>query len=439
VRQVRSSWLGVALLVVGICGLGVPSVKAGEEPPAEDLVQRARRLLDRVPLIDGHNDLPWALREQVSNQLDRIDLASDTRTREEPLHTDISRLRSGGVGGQFWSVFVPVDLEGAAAVSVLFEQIDLVHRLTQRYSETFEMAYTAADVERIHGAGKIASMIGIEGGHSINNSLALLRQSFMAGARYMTLTHWKSTDWADAATYKPEHGGLTRFGEEVVREMNRLGMLVDLSHVSAETMNDALDITAAPVIFSHSSARGLNGHSRNVPDEVLERVAHNGGVVMVTFVPVFLSEELRQYYAAAEAEKKRLEELWIGQPDPAASAYEEWKEAHSKPSVSIQDVADHIDHIRAKAGIDHIGIGSDFDGIGSTPNGLEDVSTYPALLAELLRRGYSDEDIGKIAGRNVLRVMHQAEKVAARLRSERPPSEALITDLDAPAREAAED
>ena len=416
----------VVALSLGLCLAGVSSASA----QGDDLAQRVRKVLERVPLIDGHNDLPWAVREQFSNHLERLDLAGDTRTLEDPMHTDIARLRQGGVGGQFWSVYVPVDLEGPAAVVALFEQIDVVHRLTQRYSDTFEMAATADDVERIHRAGKIASLIGIEGGHSIDNSLAVLRLAYQVGARYMTITHWKNTDWADAATFAPQHGGLTPFGKEAVREMNRLGMLVDLSHVSAETMADALDVAQAPVIFSHSSARAVNGHPRNVPDEILERLVDNGGVVMVTFVPVFLAEELRQHLATAAAEKKRLEELWIGQPETASSAYKAWKEAHPAPKASIADVADHIDHIRAKAGIDHIGIGSDFDGMGSTPVGLEDVSTYPALFAELLRRGYSDEELGKIAGLNVLRALRQAEKVAARLQAERSPSEALITDLD---------
>jgi membrane dipeptidase len=417
--------LGVALLVVGWSA-------ALAQPPTDepDYAAQARRLLDTVPLIDGHNDVPWTLRGKVNNQLERQDLAGDTSTLDRPMHTDLARLRRGGVGGQFWSVYVPVDFEGAAAVVALFEQIDLVQRMTARHADSLEMAYTAADVERIHGAGKIASLIGIEGGHSIDNSLAVLRQSYLAGARYMTLTHWKNTDWADAATFEPEHGGLTAFGREVVREMNRLGMLVDLSHTSPETMVDALEVSEAPVIFSHSSARGVVDHPRNVPDEVLDRVRDNGGVVMVTYVPLFVSEPVRQHAAAVAAEKARLEELFIGQPQAAAEALDRWREQHPAPQATLADVADHIDYIRDRIGVDHIGIGSDFDGIDAGPLGLEDVSTYPALLGELLRRGYSDDDVGKIAGRNVLRVMRRAEEVARRLQQERPPSEALITDLD---------
>lgn len=410
---------------------------AAGDAAMDELAARARTILDEVPLVDGHNDLPWALRDQVSGQLGRIDLNASTLDREKPLHTDIERLRRGGVGAQLWSVYVPVDMEGADAVQAVFEQIDLVHRLNAAYPETFEMARTADDIERIHDSGKIASLIGMEGGHSIGNSLAVLRQTYAVGARYMTLTHWKATDWADAATFEPLHDGLTEFGKEVVREMNRLGMLVDLSHVSPKTMADALDTAEAPVIFSHSSARGVTDHPRNVPDDILRRLQKNGGLVMVTFVPGFVSEELRQHGAAKAAEEARLESLYIGQPDAAAKALEAWEEANPAPRASLAQVADHVDHIRDVAGIDHIGVGSDFDGIGSVPEGLEDVATYPALFAELLRRGYTDADIRKIAGENFLRAFRGAEAAAARLQKERSASEALIADLDGEAEPAA--
>jgi membrane dipeptidase len=433
----RSSSLATMMSMLSCLSFLAAAQPSGQAPAAgsEHLVARARRLIAEVPLIDGHNDLPWELRQRAGNRLDRLDLradlAADPAGGERPLHTDIPRLKAGGVGGQFWSVYVPVDLDGPAAVQAVFEQIDLVHRLAARYPEAFEVAFSAADVERIHRAGKVASLVGMEGGHSIANSLAVLRRTYAAGARYLTITHWKDTDWADAATDAPRHGGLTRFGEEVLREMNRLGMLVDLSHVSAETMQDALAVAEAPVIFSHSSARALCGHPRNVPDEVLARLKDNGGVVMVTFVPVFVSEELRQHEAAEAAKQARLASLFGGEPGGAEQALAAWKAAHPEPRATIAQVADHIDHIRRVTGIDHLGIGSDFDGMSSTPVGLEDVSKYPALFAELLGRGYSDEDVQKVAGGNVLRVLRRAEEVAARLQAARPASEARIEDLDA--------
>lgn len=393
---------------------------------ADDALETAKRILREVPLVDGHNDLPWELRQQVANQLARIDLRGDTSTRAEPMHTDIPRLRSGGVGAQFWSVYIPVDLEGPEAVKTVIEQIDVVKRFTDQYDEAFEMAYTAGDVVRIHRAGKIASLIGMEGGHSIDDSLATLRQLYDLGARYMTITHWKSTSWADAATSDPQHSGLSPFGEEVIREMARLGMLIDLSHTSPETMNDVLDITPAPVIFSHSSARGVTPHPRNVPDDVLRRLRDNGGVVMVTFVPSFVSNELRIWSADQNAAEKRFEELYPGEPDVRTKSLEQWEQERPRPSATIAQVVDHIDRIRSVAGIDHIGIGSDFDGISSTPVGLEDVSTFPSLLAELLRRGYSEGDVKKIAGRNVLRVMREAERISNELRTSTTPSEMLF-------------
>jgi membrane dipeptidase len=406
-------------------------------PPDAALVEKARRLLDQVPLVDGHNDVAWELRDRVKNHLARLDLRSDTSgLAPKRMHTDIPRLRKGGVGAQFWSVYVPADKAGPESVRMVMEQIDVVHRLAELYPDTFEIATTADDIVRIHKAGRIASLIGMEGGHSIDNSLGVLRQLYAAGARYMTLTHSKNVDWADSGTDKPEHGGLTKFGEEVVREMNRLGMLVDLSHVSPATMKDALAVSAAPVIFSHSSARALDAHPRNVPDDVLALLAGtggNGGVVMVTFVPGFLSEEVRSWNADKDAAEARLKALHPDDPDQVKSELEAWTTVHPSPKATLAQAADHIEHVRKVAGLDHVGIGSDFDGIPSTPVGLEGVDTYPVLLAELMRRGWTDEEIKKLAGLNVLRVFRETEAVAARLRKERPASDARIEELDAPA------
>lgn len=393
---------------------------------AQDHLATAKRILREVPLIDGHNDLPWELRQQVGGQLTRIDLRSDTSAREKPMHTDIPRLRAGGVGGQLWSVYVPMSIEGPEAVKAVLEQIDLVKRFTRQYDDTFEMAYSADEIVRIHRSGRIASLIGAEGGHSIDNSLAVLRQLYDAGTRYMTLTHSDNTQWVDSATDDPQHGGLAPFGEEVVREMVRLGMLVDLSHTSPETMHDVLDLTPAPVIFSHSSARALTGHPRNVPDDVLRRLKDNGGIVMVTFVTVFVSEERRVWSADQQAARKRLETLFPGDPAAREHAMEEWERQNPLPEATLEQVADHIDHIREVAGIDHIGLGSDFDGISTTPVGLGDVSTFPALFAELLERGYSEADLKKIAGLNFLRVMLEAEQISAELRITTAPSEVLF-------------
>jgi membrane dipeptidase len=422
----RTIWiLGPLMLLLTV------SAGLAEEAKADPaLVERARRILREVPLIDGHNDVPWELRQRVTNHLDKLDLAQDTSRLEKPMMTDIPRLREGGVGGQFWSVYIPVENAGTQAVGMVMEQIDVVHRLVERNPDAFEIATTADDIVRIHKAGKIASLIGMEGGHSIDNSLGVLRMLHAAGARYMTITHSKNNDWADSATDAPKHGGLTPFGEEVVREMNRLGMLVDLSHVSPDTMKDAMAVSEAPVIFSHSSARALDAHPRNVPDEILRKIPEDGGVVMVTFVPSFIAEEVRAWNAAKDAEEARLKALHPENPDLVKSTLAAWQKAHPEPRATLSQVADHIEHVRKVAGIDHVGIGSDFDGITSTPLGLEGVQTFPALLAELLRRGWTDEEIKKLAGENVLRVMREVEKVSARLRKERPASDASITDLD---------
>jgi membrane dipeptidase len=392
---------------------------------AQDFVARARRLHQQVPLIDGHNDYPWALRENnVERDINRLDI----RMPQPSIHTDIPRLREGGVGGQFWSVYVPASTP--APMRTTFEQIDVVHRMVRRYPDTFELARTAADVERIFKARKIASLIGMEGGHSIENSLSALRMFHTAGARYMTLTHSTNIAWADSGTDQPKLGGLSRFGEEVVREMNRMGMLVDLSHTSPDTMDDALRVTEAPVIFSHSVARALNDHGRNVPDTILRQLPKNGGVVMVTFVPAFLSPAANEHNKRQTAERDRLRALYPNDTTRVDAEVKAWQRANPEPRATLADVANHVDHIRKVAGIDNVGIGSDFDGITSVPLGLENVSTYPALTAELLKRGYSDAEVKKILSLNVLRVMKRAEVVAAHLQKQREPSVATIEKLD---------
>ena len=395
-----------------------------------DYAGRVARILRETPLIDGHNDLPWEIRERFNSDLAAVDLKSDTAHLPPPpdvapLMTDIPRLRAGQVGGQFWSVWIPPETMGFEAVQATLEQIDLVKRMAARYPEDLQMAYSAADIRRIHSEHRIACLIGIEGGHQINNSLAVLRQMYAAGARYMTLTHTRNTDWADSATDAPTHHGLTAFGEEVVREMNRLGMLIDLSHVSPDTMRAALAVSQAPVIFSHSSARALVDHPRNVPDDILRSVAERGGVVMANFAPGYVSDARRRWDADDAAEKTRFSSppyagLYIGQPDRAKAALAAWEQQHPKPLATLAEVADHIEHIRQIAGVEHVGLGSDFDGIGSTPVGLEGVDKYPALLEELMRRGWSDADIAKLAGGNVLRVMAAAEAVSQRLQATRP-------------------
>lgn len=412
--------------------LGIAAVQAA----GDDYNARLERVLKQTPLIDGHNDLPWEIRERNKGRLSTIDLKSDTSRLTPPpdgapLMTDIPRLRAGHVGGQFWSVWVPVNIKGPEAVQTTVEQIDLVKRMAARYPADFAMAETAADVRRIHRAGKIACLIGIEGGHQINNSLPVLRQMYDLGARYMTLTHVLDIDWADAATDAPVHHGLTPFGVEVVREMNRLGMLVDLSHVSPETMRAALAATRAPVIFSHSSARAIVDHPRDVPDDILALVAKNGGVVMVNFNPGYVSAARNQWEADRAAELARYSSppyggLYIGQPDRAKAALEKWESEHPKPVATVAQVADHIEHIRQVAGVDHVGLGSDFDGIPEGPRGLDGVDKYPALLVELMRRGWSDADVAKVSGENVLRVMAEAEQVAAKLRASEAASEATV-------------
>jgi membrane dipeptidase len=419
-----------------ICLLGLLSSLPLAAWGAEDYQHRVEQVLVHTPLIDGHNDLPWEIRDRFKSDLAAVDLRSDTThlpfpAGASPLMTDIPRLRAGLMGGQFWSVWIPPQMPGFEAVQTTLEQMDLVKRMAARYPADLEMAYTAADVRRIHLSHKVASMIGIEGGHQINNSLAVLRQMYDAGARYMTLTHTTNTAWADSATDLPVHHGLTPFGIEVVKEMNRLGMLVDLSHVSPETMTAALAASEAPVIFSHSSARALVDHPRNVPDDILRAVAANGGVVMANFAPGYVSDARNRWDADQAAERTRFNSppyvgLYIGQPDRAKAALDAWEQQHPRPMVTLSQVADHIDHIRQVAGVDHVGLGSDFDGIEDAPVGLGGVDKYPALLEELMRRGWTDADIAKLAGENLLRVWAAAEKTAAKMRASRPASSLLL-------------
>lgn len=395
---------------------------------AQDGEARALSILETTPLIDGHNDLPWALRQQHGNDPFAVDLTTDLKASTK-LHTDIPRLRAGGVGGQFWSVYVPASLTPVEAAKATFEQIDTVRRLVAAHPDVFALATTADDIERIHRDGKIASLIGMEGGYSIDDSLGLLREFHEAGARYMTLTHSKTTTWADSATDAPRWGGLNPFGEEVVKEMNRLGMMVDLSHVSEETMLDAMRVSEAPVIFSHSSARAVTDVPRNVPDAVLRQMAEDGGVVMVTFVPGFVSAAQGEWTARAQAEAARLGvDPGAATPDPRLQA---WAEANPRPVATLQDVVAHIQHVRQVAGVDHVGLGGDFDGVGSLPDGVDGVDAYPRILAALMAAGWTEADIRKLAGENVLRVMRAVEAVAERRRGERP-SLAALPEAPAP-------
>lgn len=419
------------------------AVAAGPQVPGSDadLSARVDRVLTATPVIDGHNDLPAAIRSEFGN-VGNIDLAADTSNLRNlsgdkvSLMTDIPRLREGHVGAQFWSVWIPATVTGPEAVQKTLEQIDIVRTMVAKYPKDFELAYTADDIERIEKAGRIASLVGIEGGHQINNSLDVLRGMYAIGARYMTLTHAKNTDWADSATDNPVHHGLTPFGVAVVHEMNRLGMLVDLSHVSPDTMKAALQATRAPVIFSHSSARALVDHPRDVPDDVLRLVAQNHGVVMVNFYPAFISGAVARWNAAQAGAVARFNELYAGQPDRAKAAVDQWGKEHPQPKATLAMVADHIDHIRKVAGVASVGIGSDFDGIGSTPVGLEGVDKYPALFRELARRGWTDDELADLAGHNLLRVMRQAEQVAVQLQKQEPPSHATI-EMDKPKGDAA--
>lgn len=410
----RRSIILAAVSAVALSGAAVGGAWA-QEGEAQDGEAQARDILRTTPLIDGHNDLPWALREAFNADPLAVDLTANQSANPSTLHTDIPRLRAGGVGGQFWSVYVPASMTPVEAAKATFEQIDVVRRLIAAHPDVFEIATTADDVERIHREGRIASLIGIEGGYSIDDSLGLLREFHQAGVRYMTLTHSRTTTWADSATDAPRWDGLNAFGEAVVREMNRLGVMVDLSHVSEATMLDAMRVSEAPVIFSHSSARGVTDHPRNVPDRVLRMMAEDGGLVMVTFVPGFISNDILRWISARAAEGERL---------AAAGADREaglraWAETNPQPKATLGDLIAHIQHVRDVAGIDHVGLGGDFDGIGSLPEGIDGVDAYPIILAALMERGWSEADIRKLVGENALRVMRATEAVAASKAGER--------------------
>ncbi len=424
--MIKTALLAAALIQGASPAVSQTSPSSGNADP---FLARARAILKVAPLIDGHNDVPWAIRISKEKPFDVE--AYDLR-KKAPGQTDLPRMAQGMMGGQFWSVYIPGEEEtrryGYARTQL--EQIDIALRVIRKYPDRLELALSSSQVLPIFHRGKVASMLGMEGGHAIENSLGALRAYYDLGARYMTLTHNVTLDWADAAADTPRHGGLTAFGEEVVREMNRLGMMVDLSHVSPDTMDDAIRVSASPVIFSHSSARALCDVPRNVPDPILRRLAANGGVVMVTFVPGFISQEIasrgkeirealqsRLQGVTDEAEKTRITAEVAGQfPKPR--------------NASIAQVADHIEHIRRIAGVEHVGLGGDYDGTDQLPDGLEDVSRYPDLVAELLRRGWTDADVKLLVGGNILRVWAANEQIAARLRSERPPSTATIEALD---------
>jgi membrane dipeptidase len=393
------------------------------QPIPANVQKRIDRILKRTPLIDGHNDLPEQLRENYRTSVEGLE--SGGATREHPLMTDIARLREGRVGGQFWSVWIEGTHTGDEAIRMTIEQIDIVHRLAKAYPNDLELAATADDVERIHRKGRVASLIGVEGGRQIGGSLAALRQFYNLGARYMTLTHNQTTEWADSGTDEPKYDGLSPFGVEVVKEMNRLGMLVDISHVSPATMKDAIAASRAPVIFSHSDVAALNPHPRSVPDDVLKLLPGNGGVIMITFVPGFLSPEVWAWAREQSAEEARLKSLYPYSKAKRDEGIKAWEAAHPRPPVDPSLVADHIEHAVKIAGHDHVGLGGDFDGIPYTVEGLDGVEDYPNLFAELIRRGWSDQNLAKLAGGNILRVLRRAEAVAKSMKDE-PPSLATL-------------
>ena len=410
--------------------LADPAAAQNPKGPPDAALEHARKLLRSTPLIDGHNDLPWEIRH--SKTAPRDVQAYDLRARTHG-HTDLARLEEGGVAAQFWSLYIPGEIKDSGYARVQLEEFDIARRMIAAYPERLSLALTAGDIERNFKQRRLSSLLGMEGGHAIENSLGALRSYYALGARYLTLTHNVTLDWADAALDSARHGGLTEFGKEVVREMNRLGMLVDLSHVSPATMSDVLDVAEAPVIFSHSSARALVDYPRNVPDSILARMPKNGGVVMVTFVPAFVSSEVQAWEQAEAAAGKQVDSI-VTDSIERRKRRDAWEAEHPRPQATLAQVADHIEHVRDVAGVEHVGIGSDFDGITTVPVGLEDVASFPRLFAELIRRGWSDADLRKLAGQNLLRAFHQAEATAARLQATRQPSTQTIEELDGPSR-----
>ena len=416
----RTALLPLALI------LATPAFAA----PARSPEQVAAAALKAAPVWDGHNDVPEQLRDRTGDLLEGFDFTDTRNTARDgkiAMQTDLTRLKQGHVGAQFWSVYVDYKLAEPEAVRQTIEQIDTIKRLVARYPAELVLATSSADVEKAMKTGKIASLIGMEGGGSIGGSLAVLRQMYALGARYLTLAHYKTTAWADSSNDVARNGGLSDFGKQVVREMQRLGMLVDLSHCSEDTMNDALDVAGAPVVFTHSNARAVDGHPRNVPDAVLDRLKANGGLVMVTAVLNFVSEDYRVWAADKAGEEARLRSLHTGFPDLVTPALKAWVSAHPAPAVSVTQIADHIDHIVKRIGVDHVGVGGDFDGMDEGPKGFEDVSAYPNLFTELARRGYAQADLEKIASRNMLRVLRAAEAYATAHRSDPPIETKAVT------------
>ena len=422
----RLRWFPLFLLFMSLANRAAAQTAA----PSDAMLAHARKLLQSTPLIDGHNDLPWAIREFKTAPRDVK--AYDLRTQTSG-QTDLARLKEGVLAAQFWSIYIPGEIKDSGFARVQLEEFDIARRMIAMYPDRLSLALTADDIERDFKKGRLASLLGMEGGHAIENSLGALRSYYALGARYMTLTHNVTLDWADAALDSARHGGLTEFGKEVVREMNRLGMMVDLSHVSPGTMSDALDVSEAPVIFSHSSSRALVDHPRNVPDSILARLAKNGGVVMVTFVPAFVSTEVARWEQAEEDVGKQIDST-VTDSIERKKRRDAWETEHPRPPATLTQVADHVEHVRDVAGIDHVGIGSDFDGTPNVPVGLEDVASFPRLFAELIRRGWSDADLKKLAGQNLLRAFHQVEATAARLQAARQPSTRTIQELDGQSR-----
>ncbi len=413
------------LALFALIAVATPVLAQAPDP----YLARVRKLLATTPVIDGHNDVPWEIREnkEMPRDVDHFDLRTDLNKQD----TDFARMKKGGLGGQFWSIYIPGEVKDSGYARIQLEQFDIARRMITKYPEKMVFARTSADARRAIAQGKFPSFLGLEGGHAIENSLGALRIYYELGARYMTLTHNVTLDWADAAQDKATHGGLTPFGKEVIREMNRMGMIIDLSHVSPGVMSTALDISEAPVMFSHSPARALSDHKRNVPDSILVRLKKNGGIVMVTFVPSFVSEKVRQHGITRAQHRSELATGFGGDTARLSAAMVAWDRANPRPPVTLKDVADHFDHIRKVAGPDHVGIGGDFDGVGGDHiAGLEDVSKYPDLLAELARRGWTDDELRKVASGNIMRVLAENEKVAARLQKTRKPSTRTIEELD---------